>query len=167
MNTLLKWIIGASVACLLPTVPAFAQQSTARVLSTCGNITYPAGSVQLETQTTTGLRCTDNSSAPTTPTIVAPTNSLSSDASGSVTTGGTYQTALAQNLTRKNCTIQNNDTTKSEPLLVSTATSPNAGNSYILFLGDTYSCTQSNIVQGDAVKVSAATTGHTFAETSQ
>lgn len=165
-KTLLLKLLFAAATCL-PAAPAFAQQSSARVLSTCGNIVYPAGSTSLVTQDVNGRACGPIGGTPGNPTTVAPTNALSSDASAAVTTGGTYQTALVQNLTRKNCTIQNNDASKAEPLFVSTATSPTAANSYVLNYGDTYSCTQGNIVQGDAIKVSAATTGHTFVETSQ
>lgn len=165
MKMLLKLLF--TVAICLPAAPAFAQQSSARVLSTCGNIVYPAGSTSLVTQDVNGRACGPASGTPGNPTVVAPTNALSSDASGSVTTGGTYQTALVQNLTRKNCTIQNNDASKVEPLFVSIASSPTVANSYALQYGDSFSCTSGNVVMGDAIKVSAATTGHTFVETSQ
>lgn len=147
---------------------AYAQQ-TAKVVSTCGTAgPYTAGGTNYVTVDVNGNSCSaGGGGTPSAPSTVTPTNALSSDASSTVTAGGSYQTALAQNLTRKNCTIQNNYLAVLEPLFVSIASSPTAANSYILNYGDTFSCTSGVVVMGDAIKVSAATTGHTFVETSQ
>lgn len=154
-----------AVILLLHMSPAQAQISSAQVLSACGTAPYVAGQIKLVTQNTHGEACQDNSGGGTV--TVTPTNVLSSDASGTVTAGGSYQTQLIVNRNRLNCTIQNNDASKAEPLFVSIASSPNAGNSYVLQYGDSWSCTAGNVVMGDAIKISAATTGHTFVETSQ
>ena len=92
-----------------------------------------------------------------------PAGGTSTDISGTVTTGGVYQTVAASNTSRKNCTIQN-PTTASEPLLVKfgTMTQP-----YSLNAGQAISALNGTVVAYDAITVSAATTGHAFAGTCQ
>lgn len=153
---------------LLAVAPVARAQSTpAVVVSACSAIsglpTGPGSPLYIDQ---TGALCTAAGGSGETVTT-SPKNALSSDASSTVTTGGTFQTALIQNLTRLNCTIQNNDASKIEPLFVSIASSPTVANSYALAYGATFSCTNGGVVMGDAIKVSAATTGHTFVETSQ
>lgn len=101
--------------------------------------------------------------------ISAPTPVPSTNISGTVTAGGTFQTILAANTTtRKGCSIEN-PTTATEPLLVyaSTPSSPAAGASYSLGPGGIFNCASSNVVIGDAIAVTATTTGHAFTGNSQ
>ena len=87
----------------------------------------------------------------------------STDASGTVATGGTFQSVLAANGNRKGCTIQN-PTTASEVLYVYFG--PNASattaNSFSLAAGAAVSCAISGIILDDNVSVTGATTGHAF-----
>lgn len=88
---------------------------------------------------------------------------LSSDISGTVTAGGTYQTVVAANSLRKNCTIQN-PTTASEVLDVKIGT---MANPYTLAAGAILSTNSGGTTATDAITVSAATTSHAFVGTCQ
>lgn len=93
----------------------------------------------------------------------------STNISGTVTTGGTFQTILAANTTtRLGCSIEN-PTTATEPLLVyaSTPSSPTSGASYSLGPGGIFNCSSGNLVIGDAIAVTATTTGHAFTGNAQ
>lgn len=96
----------------------------------------------------------------------APTYAATStDASGSVTTGATFQTIIPASTygSRGGCTIQN-PTTATEPLLVffGPLASATTGKAYSLAPGAAISCTIGVGVLQDAVNVTGATTGHAF-----
>jgi hypothetical protein len=87
----------------------------------------------------------------------------STDISGTVTSGGSYQTVAAANPTRKNCTIQN-PTTASEVLNVKFGT---MAQPYTLSAGQAISAVRGIVVATDAITVMGATTAHAFAGTCQ
>jgi hypothetical protein len=88
---------------------------------------------------------------------------LSSDISGTVATGGTYQTVSAANSLRKNCTIQN-PTTATEVLNVKLGV---MANPYTLSAGQVFSSNSGSTTATDALTVTATTTGHAFSGTCQ
>jgi len=92
-----------------------------------------------------------------------PTSGTSTDISGTVTLGGTYQTAAASSASRKNCTIQN-PTTATEVLNVKFGT---MASPYTLSPGASISALNGTVVATDAITLTAATTAHAFAGTCQ
>jgi len=89
------------------------------------------------------------------------------DASGTVTAGGTFQIVFAQNVARRDCAIEN-PTTATEALYVhADAGSPTTANSFSLAPGSTLNCQAYGILTPDQVQVTAATTGHAFVAKSQ
>lgn len=97
------------------------------------------------------------------PLAVTPTND-----SLSLTTGGTAQTAIAANTTRKGCTVQNPATATDQGIATAenayvnfTGTAAAASTSFELVPGQTISCAPFGTgVITAAVSVVAATTGH-------
>jgi hypothetical protein len=88
----------------------------------------------------------------------------SADISGTVTLGGTYQTVLAANSSRKGCLIQN-PTTATEVLNIKVGT---MASPFTIPAGGTFSCNSgSGVVIGDAITLTATTTGHAFAGVNQ
>lgn len=84
--------------------------------------------------------------------------------SATVTTGGTFQAAIASSTTRKGCTIQNTSAL-AEPLFVyfGAIGSATTANSFSLASGASIQCaTASLAVITSAVNVTAATTTHAF-----
>lgn len=93
----------------------------------------------------------------------------STNISGTVTTGGTFQQVLAQNSSRKGCLIEN-PTTATEALYIYASASGTASttNAFSISPGSAFSCSSAGgTVIGDAVQVSATTTGHVFVGNSQ
>lgn len=87
----------------------------------------------------------------------------STNASSTVTAGGTYQTLFAASTTRKGCLIQN-PTTATEVLNVRLA----GAAVFTLPAGATFNCAApSGVVASDLVEVTAATTAHAFTAVSQ
>lgn len=101
------------------------------------------------------------SSIPVTP--GAPAGATSTDISGTVTLGGTYQTVLAASATRKGCLIQN-PTTATEILSIKVGT---MASPFTVAAGSTFSCGGNGVVVTDAITLTAATTTHAFAGVSQ
>lgn len=96
---------------------------------------------------------------------VAPTPASSTDIGGTVTSGGAYQTVAASSGARLNCTVENNDASKtSEPLLVKIGTQTQP---YNLSYQQSITALNGVVVATDTITVTAATTGHTFAGTCQ
>jgi hypothetical protein len=88
----------------------------------------------------------------------------STDASGTVAAGGTYQTVFASSATRKGCTIQN-PTTATEVLNVKVGT---MASPFTIPIGGSFSCAAgAGVVVTDAVTLTAATTAHAFSAVSQ
>ncbi len=87
-----------------------------------------------------------------------PFAATSTDASGSVTTGNTYQTAIASNGSRHDCLIQN-PSTATEALLVKFGT---MAQPITLAAGQSLTCNNGGVVATDAVTLTAVTTGHAF-----
>jgi hypothetical protein len=87
----------------------------------------------------------------------------STDASGTIATGGTYQTIVAASGTRKGCLIQN-PATATEVFNVKFGT---MANPFTLLAGMSIGCSQGGIVLQDAVTATAATGGHAFSATVQ
>lgn len=93
----------------------------------------------------------------------------STNISGTVTTGGTFQQVLAQSNTRKGCLIEN-PTTATEALYVyaSASGSPSTSNAFSIAPGSAFSCASpGGTVIGDAIQVTATTTAHVFVGNSQ
>jgi hypothetical protein len=88
----------------------------------------------------------------------------STDASGTVVTGGTYQTVFVANAGRRGCLIQN-------PVTASEALNVKAGvmaSPFTVPIGGSFSCASpGGLVVTDAISVTAATTAHAFAAVSQ
>ena len=83
----------------------------------------------------------------------------STDVSGTVTLGNTYQVVIAASNTRKGCLIQN-PTTASEDLKVKVG---NMASPFTIAAGNTFSCGgPSGLVVVDDISVTAATTSHAF-----
>ena len=92
----------------------------------------------------------------TTPGVV---DATSTDASGTVTLGGTYQTVIASNATRKGCLIQN-PTTATEVLSVKVGT---MAAPFTIAAGGSLNCgSPGGVIATDTITVTAATTGHAF-----
>lgn len=97
-------------------------------------------------------------------TITTPSGVTSTDASFTVTLGGTYQTVLAASATRKGCTFQN-PSTATEAVTFKFATQATA---YTLTPGQTISCDLPNgQVEQSAITATAPTTSHAVAGNSQ
>ena len=97
-------------------------------------------------------------------TVSLPSAAASTDASGTVTTAGAYQTVFAANASRKGCLIQN-PTTAVEILEVKVGA---MASPFTLPIGQTFSCTNpGGLVITDAITVTAATTAHAFSAVSQ
>jgi len=127
------------------------------VVPSCSGNSPPLGSGTLLTDNT-GSLCT-NATLSGGSQIAAP----SSDISGTVTLGGTYQTVLASNSSRKGCLIQN-PTTATEVLSVKVGT---MAQPYTLAAGAAFSCNNGPVVVTDTITLTAATTSHAFAGTAQ
>lgn len=92
-------------------------------------------------------------------TQVAPVGVYSTDISGTVTVGGTYQQVAAANSSRKNCTIQNPSTaTEALNVKIGTMAQP-----FVLAAGAFISTTNGTTTAIDAITVTATTTSHAFA----
>jgi hypothetical protein len=90
----------------------------------------------------------------------------STDASGTITSGGSWQTLFAA-ASRRGCLIQN-PATATEPLYVhDTTASPTLANSWELPPGSSYACGANNLVVNGAIQIEAATTAHAYTATSQ
>jgi hypothetical protein len=103
------------------------------------------------------LHCVAPDSSGNIPVVTRPSGATSTDASGTVTLGGTYQTAIAASSIRKGCLIQN-PTTAVEALNVRVG----ATTVFNLLAGGTFSCASGSIVVTDAITITAPTTGHAF-----
>jgi hypothetical protein len=92
--------------------------------------------------------------------VAAPLAVTSTDASGTVATGGTYQTVQASTAGRKGCLIQNPTTaTEIVSIKVGTMASP-----FTVPAGGTFSCSSpGGTVITDAITLTAATATHAFA----
>jgi hypothetical protein len=101
---------------------------------------------------------------PVTVTPTALSGATSTDASGTVTLGGTYQTVVAASSTRKGCLIQNPSTaTEVLSIKVGTMAAP-----FTVAAGGSFSCAASGgLVVTDAITLTAATTAHAFSAVSQ
>lgn len=93
----------------------------------------------------------------------AQVNASSTDFSGTVTLGNTYQTALTSSATRKGCLIQN-PPTASEVLNVKVGT---MASPFVLKAGASFNCAAGNLVVTDTITITAATTSHAFVGVSQ
>ncbi len=98
-------LVGALLACWLPTPLAHAQQ--AFVLSNCGtpNTTLTAGTYATPFMDTTGRMCGSSSGSVTA--TVASTAGTATAKGGTITVGGTSQTIIASNSSRIGFIIQN------------------------------------------------------------
>jgi hypothetical protein len=145
---------------------AQAQAQGTVVVSTCGTANYgPAiGQTRATTQDVNGNICGSNAgggggTAPV-PLTVTPT-----DRGGTMASGGTSQTAMAANASRKGCWIQNPINAGEDLYISSTASAvipAGTPDDADLSPGGAWSCLQgSNIIQ-TAIRVNAATSGHAF-----
>jgi hypothetical protein len=100
------------------------------------------------------------------PVTVAPSTlsgAVSTDASGTVAAGGTYQTVFAANAARRGCMIQNPPTaTEALNVKLGTMAAP-----FVVPIGGAFRCDAGYLVVTDAITVTAATTAHAFSAVSQ
>lgn len=90
----------------------------------------------------------------------APTALTTTNKSIALTLGGTAQTIMAANTSRRDCTIQN-DATETELLYVNVAaTAVTTGTSFTLTPGQAFGCSVLGGVTKELISVIAATTGH-------
>lgn len=142
-------------------LPVCAQQipDAGTVVANCGalpsGVTYGAGQVRSITVDINGNGCNSLSGGPT--------GASSSDISGTIASGGSYQTAAAANSNRKNCTLEN-PTTATEPLFIKFGT---MAQPYSLNAGQAISALNGVVVATDAITVSATTTNHSYSGTCQ
>lgn len=101
-------------------------------------------------------------------TKVIPTAATTANDSGTVTTGGAFQSVIAASASRLGCTIQN-PTSATEPLYVFFGTNASASENASITLGPgaSVSCAAGVAVLTDNVSVTAATTGHAFVAMNQ
>lgn len=150
-------VIFAAAIC----APAYAQQipDAGTVVTNCGalpsGVTYAAGQVRPITVDINGNGCNSLSGGPT--------GAVSSDISGTIASGGSYQTAAAANSNRKNCTLEN-PTTATEPLFVKFGT---MAQPYSLNAGQAISALNGVVVATDTITVSATTANHNYSGTCQ
>lgn len=115
--------------------------------------------------TSTGLLCTTSSGGvgPFPPTVT-PTQR-----GGTITLGGTAQTLMAANASRKGCMVLNPiDAVSGENLFISvtgTATVTSGSPNITLAPGQSYTCTGNDGVIQTAISIIAATTAHAFEAT--
>lgn len=152
-------------------IPAFAQGAgqTAIVVTTCGTppATYTAGQVRQTTQDVNGNFCTGGGGSAD-PTVVSPIYLTPTNDSLAITSGGTAQTAIAANPTRKGCTIQNPATATDQNIAAAETiyvnfggTAAAASTSFGILPGQAISCSPLGIgTITSAVSVIGATTAH-------
>ncbi|MDP3853144.1 hypothetical protein [Phenylobacterium sp.] len=103
----------------------------------------------------------------TDPVTTQPRAATTTDASSTVTTGGTFQTVFASSASRLGCFIQN-PITASETLFVYEGTgTATTAKSINLAPGAAFNCNAGGIVVTGLVQVTAATTAHAFVAKSQ
>jgi hypothetical protein len=110
-----------------------------------------------------------NASGTPIPVVATGAGATTTNGSSSITTGGTFQSALASNSSRKGCLIQN-PVAATETLFVFLGATGSAttANSISLSPGSIFYCAgQTGVVATDNVAITAATTGHTYVEMSQ
>lgn len=91
----------------------------------------------------------------------------STQAAGTITLGGTFQTALAASATRKGCLVQNTST-HTMTVYVGLLASATSTNAFQVVPGGTFSCAaQAGIVVSDAINVTTSTTADTFVVANQ
>lgn len=141
------WPLAAALALAL-SAPALADQ-----------VGYQAGAGNPNT-----VAVTPQTPLPVTVVPSALSGAASTDASGTVTTGGTYQTVFASSITRKGCLIQNPPTaTEVLSVKVGTMSAP-----FSVPVGGSFSCNApGGLVVTDAITLTAATTAHVFSAVSQ
>lgn len=147
---------------------SYAQSTSALVVSTCGSQTLVAGNNRVLSQDTTGTLCAPGGGSGS-PVTVTPVALTTTNGSGTIATGGTFQSILASSATRKGCLIEN-PTTATEPLYVFFGANGSAttSNSISLSPGGTVSCAVGGIgVATDNVSATATTTAHSYVEMSQ
>ena len=83
------------------------------------------------------------------------------DRSGSIATGGTSQTAMAANATRKKLLVQNPPTATENLYMNFTAAASSAASSVAMVPGAAYE-ESGNSITTEAVTINAATTGHVY-----
>jgi hypothetical protein len=94
---------------------------------------------------------------------LTPSGVTSTDDSGTIATGGTYQPIIGASGTRKGCLIQN-PTTATEVLNIKFAS---MANPFTLLPGMSIGCNQGGVVLQDAITGTAATGGHAYAALAQ
>lgn len=147
---------GAVVGFGVGTSPSGANWIMDGVLDSSGNV----ASLTLSGANGTGLKVT--------PDPQAPLGVTSTDAHGTVVTGGTFQSVFAASGTRKGCTIQN-PVTATETLFVYFGANGSATTSNSIGLPPSWSitCAVGETVLQDNVSVTGATSAHAYVAFSQ
>jgi hypothetical protein len=152
-----------AVAPLIWFSPVHAQTSKNWTVTTCGTAPsgfspsgsgYTAGAAYPQVMDINGNLCTNGTFTGT----LTPTGVTSTDASGTIASGGVYQTVIAASGTRKGCLIQN-PTTATEVLSVQVGT---MASPFTIPIGGSFNCASGGIVVTDAITATAATTSHAF-----
>jgi hypothetical protein len=161
---MMKRLLLAAFAAACLSSPAWAD---AKVVSSCGGITYDTGASLPQmplTQDATGKLC-GSSSVAVTPAVATPT-----DKSGTLTAGGTSQTLAAANTSRK-CLIVQNPISATEQGIATAedlylnnnavaAVAGNGANWAVLGPGGSASFCFSGLVDQTAITVNATTINH-------
>lgn len=165
MRTKLRTLIAPAAAFMLgAAVPALANWvALDGNRNPMGFLGISVGGNQMQQVAPSDASGTPFSAANPFPVRTVPGGATSTDASGTVTVGGTYQSVIASSGARKGCLIQN-PTTASEPLNVKFAS---MAQPFTLAPGAAIGCQAGGIVITDAVTVTAATAGHAFAALAQ
>lgn len=136
---------------------AAAQTTSAVVVSACGTppTTYSAGQNRQVTQDTGGNLCNKSNGGSVTP---SPLGVSTIDKGGTITLGGTAQTAIALNTSRKGWCITN-DPASTETLYVRVNGTASTTTGIPLSPGQ-QACNEPGLIDTAAVSVIAATTSH-------
>lgn len=143
--------------------PVYAQPEYAQAVSACGtpNNSPVTGGVYPITQDLLARQCV--AATISGGTSLSPLGVTTTNDSGTVATGSTFQTAIAASASRLGCLVQN-PTTASEVLFVYFGTNASAttAKSVTLGPGASISCVAGGTVLTDNVSVTAATSTHAF-----
>lgn len=150
--------LAAALALLAP--HGIARAQAAYVVSDCTAVSgMPLGPNQPLVEDQTGKLCgLAGGSAPTTPSYIAPSTVVPTDKGGTITTGGTAQTAIAANASRKGWCIQN-PSDAGEVMYVRVGATATTTSGMQLAAGQ-QACNPASIVDQGLVSVIAATTSH-------
>lgn len=158
-----RTLLPAAVAlvCGIGLAPA-AYAQPKQVVATCGTgVTFGVGDGVNGTIDTAGRTCTTATVTVPGTVTAGPLGATSTQAAGTVTLGGTFQTALASSGTRVGCTIQNTSI-HTMYVYVGTLGSATTGNSFQVAPMGLFRCDAGSIVLTGTINLTTSTTADTF-----